>query len=78
MGLEEREDRQIELVRSLRTATIELGRRRQGASVLPIASPLPPTAKLDRLTIKVDRPQLSTEDIRRLQAAQRAAAKARE
>jgi arylsulfatase len=29
------------------------------------------TAKLDKLTIEVDRPQLSEEDIRKLQTAQR-------
>jgi arylsulfatase len=33
--------------------------------------PFPLTAKLNKLTIKVDRPQLSSEDIRKLQAAQR-------
>jgi len=27
------------------------------------------TAKLDKLTVKVDRPQLSPEDIKKLQAA---------
>jgi arylsulfatase len=35
------------------------------------------TAKLDKLTIKVDRPKLSPEDIRKLEEAQRAV-KARE
>lgn len=37
---------------------------------------LPPfklTAKLDKLTVKVDRPQLSPEDIKKLQDAQAAA-----
>jgi hypothetical protein len=29
--------------------------------------PFPLTAKLDKLTIKVDRPQLSPEDIKKLQ-----------
>ena len=29
------------------------------------------TAKLNKLTIKIDRPQLSPEDIKKLQAAQR-------
>jgi len=33
--------------------------------------PFPLTAKLNRLTIKVDRPRLSPEDIKKLQAAQR-------
>jgi arylsulfatase len=33
--------------------------------------PFPLTAKLNKLTIKVDRPQLSPEDIKRLQAAMR-------
>jgi len=33
--------------------------------------PFPLTAKLNKLTIKVDRPQLSPEDIRKLEAAQR-------
>ncbi|MCG6930121.1 MAG: arylsulfatase [Desulfofustis sp.] len=33
--------------------------------------PFPLTAKLNKLTIKVDRPQLSTEDIAKLQEAQR-------
>ncbi|MFZ0256346.1 MAG: sulfatase-like hydrolase/transferase [Gammaproteobacteria bacterium] len=33
--------------------------------------PFPLTAKLDKLTIKVDRPQLSPEDIKKLQAAMR-------
>ena len=31
--------------------------------------PFPLTAKLDKLTIKVDRPKLSPEDIKTLQAA---------
>ena len=31
--------------------------------------PFPLTAKLNKLTIKVDRPQLSPEDIKKLQAA---------
>jgi arylsulfatase len=31
--------------------------------------PFPLTAKFNKLTIKVDRPQLSAEDIRKLQAA---------
>ena len=33
--------------------------------------PFPLTAKLDKLTIKVDRPQLSPEDIKKLEEAQR-------
>jgi arylsulfatase len=33
--------------------------------------PFPLTAKFSKLTIKVDRPQLSPEDIKKLQAAQR-------
>ena len=33
--------------------------------------PFPLTAKLNRLTIKVDRPQVSPKDIKTLQAAQR-------
>ena len=33
--------------------------------------PFPLTAKLDKLTIKVDRPQLSPEDIKKLEAAMR-------
>jgi arylsulfatase len=32
--------------------------------------PFPLTAKLDRLTIKIDRPKLSPEDIKKLEAAQ--------
>jgi len=38
--------------------------------------PFPLTAKLNKLTIKVDRPQLSPEDIKKLQAAMREKAKA--
>jgi hypothetical protein len=38
--------------------------------------PFPLTAKLNKLTIKVDRPQLSPEDIKRLEAAMREKAKA--
>ena len=33
--------------------------------------PFPLTAKLDKLTIKVDRPKLSPEDIKKLEAAMR-------
>ena len=33
--------------------------------------PFPLTAKLDKLTIKVDRPQLSPSDIKKLETAQR-------
>jgi len=33
--------------------------------------PFPLTAKLNKLTIKVDRPQLTPEDIKKLEAAQR-------
>jgi len=33
--------------------------------------PFPLTARLDKLTIKVDRPQLSAEDVKKLEAAQR-------
>jgi hypothetical protein len=33
--------------------------------------PFPLTAKLEKLTIKVNRPKLSPEDIKKLQAAQR-------
>ena len=33
--------------------------------------PFPLTAKLNKLTIKVDRPQLSPEDIKKLMVAQR-------
>jgi len=33
--------------------------------------PFPLTAKLDKLTIKVDRPKLSPEDVKKLEAAQR-------
>ena len=36
--------------------------------------PFPLTAKLNRLTIKVDRPQLSAEDIKKLQGVMTAAA----
>ena len=36
------------------------------------------TAKLDKLTIRIDRPQLSPADVKRLEAAMQAAAKARE
>jgi hypothetical protein len=35
------------------------------------SSPFPLTAKLNKLTIKVDRPQLSPEDINKLQATMR-------
>jgi hypothetical protein len=38
--------------------------------------PFPLTAKLSKLTIEVDRPQLSPEDIKRLQAAMQEKAKA--
>jgi arylsulfatase len=38
--------------------------------------PFPLTAKLNKLTIKMDRPQLSPEDIRKLQAAMQEKAKA--
>jgi arylsulfatase len=38
--------------------------------------PFPLTAKLNKLTIKVDRPQLSPEDIKQLQAAMMEKAKA--
>jgi arylsulfatase len=38
--------------------------------------PFPLTAKLNKLTVKVDRPQLSPEDIRKLQAAMTEKAKA--
>jgi hypothetical protein len=38
--------------------------------------PFPLTAKLNKLTIKVDRPQLSPEDIKRLQAAMKEKARA--
>ena len=38
--------------------------------------PFPLTAKLNKLTIKVDRPQLSPEDIKKLQAAMTEKAKA--
>ena len=34
-------------------------------------SPFPMTAKQNKLTIKMDRPQLSPEDIKKLEAAQR-------
>jgi arylsulfatase len=36
--------------------------------------PLPLTAKLDKLTIKVDRPQLTPDDITKLEGAKRASA----
>ena len=36
--------------------------------------PFPLTAKLNKLTIKVDRPQLSAADIKKLEAAMKAAA----
>jgi arylsulfatase len=38
--------------------------------------PFPLTAKLNKLTIKVDRPQLSPEDVKKLQAAMREKAQA--
>jgi hypothetical protein len=38
--------------------------------------PFPLTAKLNKLTIKVDRPQLSPADIQKLQAAMQEKAKA--
>jgi hypothetical protein len=38
--------------------------------------PFPLTAKLNKVTIKVDRPQLSPEDIKKLQAAMREKAQA--
>jgi len=37
--------------------------------------PFPLTAKLNKLTIKVDRPQLSPEDIKKFQAAMQEKAK---
>jgi len=36
--------------------------------------PFPLTAKLNKLTIKVDRPQLSPEDVKKLEAAMNAPA----
>ena len=39
--------------------------------------PFPLTAKLDKLTIKVDRPQLTPEDIKSLQQAEAAAGDAK-
>jgi len=38
--------------------------------------PFPLTAKLEKLTIKMDRPQLTPEDIAKLEEAQRSAADA--
>ena len=38
--------------------------------------PFPLTAKLNKLTIKVDRPKLSPEDIKKLKAAEASAADA--
>jgi hypothetical protein len=38
--------------------------------------PFPLTAKFNKLTIRVDRPQLSPEDIKKLQAAMQEKAKA--
>jgi arylsulfatase len=38
--------------------------------------PFPLTAKLNKLTIKVDRPQLSPEDVKKLESAMREKAKA--
>jgi arylsulfatase len=40
--------------------------------------PFPLTAKLNKLTIRVDRPQLSSEDVKRLEAEMRKAAMARQ
>jgi arylsulfatase len=40
--------------------------------------PFPLTAKFNKLTIKIDRPQLSPEDIKKLEAAQQAVEKGRE
>jgi arylsulfatase len=40
--------------------------------------PFPLTAKLNKLTIRVDRPQLSAEDVKRLEAEMRKAAMARQ
>src|SRR6266481_2748592 len=42
-----------------------------GVNDLDYQPPFPFTAKLNKLTIKVDRPQLSPEDIKKLEAAQR-------
>jgi len=42
-----------------------------GVNDADYAPPFPLTAKLDRLTIKVDRPQLSEADIKKLEEAQR-------
>ena len=36
--------------------------------------PFPLTAKLNKLTIKVDRPQLSAEDVKKLEAGMKASA----
>ena len=40
--------------------------------------PFPLTAKLNKLTIKVDRPQLSPEDIKQFEAAMKKVESARE
>jgi hypothetical protein len=47
-----------------------------GVNDVDYKPPFPLTAKLNKLTIKVDRPQLSPADIKTLQAAMREKAKA--
>jgi hypothetical protein len=68
-------------------AAVSLGSRRDesfdigsdtltGVNDADCAPPFSLTAKLNKLTIKVDRPQLSPEDIKKLEAAMRAKANA--
>jgi hypothetical protein len=48
--------------------------RRQDADYKP---PFPLTAKLNKLTIKIDRPQLSPEDLKKLEEAMKRAGDAK-
>ena len=49
-----------------------------GVNDADYAPPFPLTAKLNKLTIKVDRPKLSPEDIKKLEEAMKKAEAARE
>jgi hypothetical protein len=54
---------------------VDRKRRSEGQTDENDPNQTPLTAKLNKLTIKVDRPQLSPEDIKKLQAAMREKAK---
>ena len=53
------------------------GKRPSGVNDADYQPPFPLTAKLNKLTIKVDRPQLSPEDIKKLEAGMQQAADAK-